>query len=106
MIAFAWEIGISQKQKTAGSGSYLYNTKPNPYVCEPYVCYLRPGVVYIMIILRSLFMIIFIITSSAGAESNTFIMCFMYRNIHYNSNVWIALHYITICVCVCLFDIY
>ncbi len=83
MIAFAWEIGISQKQKTAGSGSYLYNTKPNPYVCEPYVCYLRPGVVYIMIILRSLFMIIFIITSSAGAESNTFIMCFMYRNIHY-----------------------
>jgi len=32
-----------------------------------------------MIILRSVFMLIFIITSSAGAETNTFIMCFMCR---------------------------
>lgn len=73
MLAFICECLI-QKAK-ASSGSYLYNPKLNPYLWEPHVCYLGPGVVYIMIILRSVFMIIFIITSLAGVEANTFIMC-------------------------------
>lgn len=73
MLAFICECLIHKAK--ASSGSYLYNLKLNPYLWEPHVCYPRPGVVYIMIILRSAFMIIFIITSSAGAETNTFIMC-------------------------------